>query len=188
MRIAAPQEVVHWEAAAVAVTAAARAAEVAGININVAVVDAGGNLAAFRRNAHRRNRRVRRVRAAGRSLCPGGARSNRPVVARLRPRQDYRLILQPARMPKAAEPIAERFDREVRSDGASLGWFDVSKYSRLRAAGSPHYLCSPFIFIITSTRRGTKRSPYPKLSAITSSWCVVSARKDAIGMSSVIFV
>ena len=49
MRIAAPQEVVHWEAAAAAAVAAVRAAEAAGININVAVVDAGGNLAAFLR-------------------------------------------------------------------------------------------------------------------------------------------
>ena len=49
MRIAAPQEVVHWEAAAAATAAAARAAEAAGISINVAMVDAGGNLAAFLR-------------------------------------------------------------------------------------------------------------------------------------------
>jgi uncharacterized protein GlcG (DUF336 family) len=47
MRISAPQHVVHWEAAVAATSAAARAAEAAGIRINVAVVDAGGNLAAF---------------------------------------------------------------------------------------------------------------------------------------------
>jgi uncharacterized protein GlcG (DUF336 family) len=47
MRIAAAQDVVHWEAAAAAVAAAARWAEEAGIKVNVAVVDAGGNLAAF---------------------------------------------------------------------------------------------------------------------------------------------
>jgi len=47
MKLAAPQEVVHWEAAAAAVAAAARWAEEAGIKVNVAVVDAAGNLAAF---------------------------------------------------------------------------------------------------------------------------------------------
>jgi uncharacterized protein GlcG (DUF336 family) len=49
MRIAAAQDVVHWEAAAAAVAAAARWAEEAGIKVNVAVVDVGGNLAAFLR-------------------------------------------------------------------------------------------------------------------------------------------
>lgn len=49
MKITAAQDVVHWEAAAAAVTAAARWADEAGINVNIAVVDAGGNLAAFLR-------------------------------------------------------------------------------------------------------------------------------------------
>jgi uncharacterized protein GlcG (DUF336 family) len=49
MKIAAAQDVVHWEAAAAAVAAAARWAEEAGIKVNVAVVDAGGNLAGFLR-------------------------------------------------------------------------------------------------------------------------------------------
>jgi uncharacterized protein GlcG (DUF336 family) len=49
MKIAAAQDVVHWEAAAAAVAAAARWSEEAGIKVNVAVVDAGGNLAAFLR-------------------------------------------------------------------------------------------------------------------------------------------
>ena len=49
MKIEAPQNVVHWEAAAAAVTAAVRWAEDAGARVNVAVVDAGGNLAAFLR-------------------------------------------------------------------------------------------------------------------------------------------
>ena len=49
MKLASRQDVVHWEAAAAAVTAAVREAEAAGIRINVAVVDAGGNLAAFLR-------------------------------------------------------------------------------------------------------------------------------------------
>ena len=40
---------VHWEAAAAAVAAAARSAEDAGIRVNIAVIDAGGNLAAFLR-------------------------------------------------------------------------------------------------------------------------------------------
>ena len=43
------QEVVHWEAAHAAVLAAVRFADAAGIKVNVAVVDAGGNLAAFLR-------------------------------------------------------------------------------------------------------------------------------------------
>src|SRR5438105_890849 len=49
MKIAASQDVVHWEAAAAAVTAAVRCAEDANLKINVAVVDSGGNLAAFLR-------------------------------------------------------------------------------------------------------------------------------------------
>ena len=49
MQISAPQDVVHWEAAAAAVAAAARSAEDAGIRVNIAVIDAGGNLAAFLR-------------------------------------------------------------------------------------------------------------------------------------------
>jgi uncharacterized protein GlcG (DUF336 family) len=40
---------VHWEAAATAVAAAVRWAEEAGTRVNVAVVDSGGNLAAFLR-------------------------------------------------------------------------------------------------------------------------------------------
>lgn len=49
MKIAVAQEVVHWEAAAAAAAASARWAEKAGIKVNIAVVDAGGNLAAFLR-------------------------------------------------------------------------------------------------------------------------------------------
>ena len=49
MKISISQDVVHWEAAAAAVSAAARWAEEAGIKVNVAVVDAGGNLVAFLR-------------------------------------------------------------------------------------------------------------------------------------------
>ncbi len=49
MKISAAQDVVHWEAAAAAVAAVAHGAEEAGIRVNVAVVDAGGNLAAFLR-------------------------------------------------------------------------------------------------------------------------------------------
>jgi uncharacterized protein GlcG (DUF336 family) len=49
MKIASAQDVVHWEAAAAAVAAAVRSAEAAGTKVNVAVVDAGGNLAAFLR-------------------------------------------------------------------------------------------------------------------------------------------
>jgi uncharacterized protein GlcG (DUF336 family) len=49
MKIASAQDVVHWEAAAAAVTAAVRWAEEGGTKVNVAVVDAGGNLAAFLR-------------------------------------------------------------------------------------------------------------------------------------------
>lgn len=49
MKLCAAQDVVHWEAAAAAAAAAVRRAEETGIRINVAVVDAGGNLAAFLR-------------------------------------------------------------------------------------------------------------------------------------------
>jgi uncharacterized protein GlcG (DUF336 family) len=49
MKITAPADVVHWEAAAAAVQAAAHWADEAGIKVNIAVVDAGGNLAAFLR-------------------------------------------------------------------------------------------------------------------------------------------
>lgn len=49
MRTAAARPVVHWEAAHEAVRGAVEWAEEAGIAINVAVVDAGGNLAAFLR-------------------------------------------------------------------------------------------------------------------------------------------
>ena len=49
MKIASEQNVVHWEAAAAAVAAAVRWAEEAGTRVNVAVVDSGGNLAAFLR-------------------------------------------------------------------------------------------------------------------------------------------
>ena len=49
MQIDAPQPVVHWEAAAAAVEAAAHWAASSGIDVNIAVVDAGGNLAAFLR-------------------------------------------------------------------------------------------------------------------------------------------
>ncbi len=49
MKLAVAQDVVHWEAAAAAVAAAARWADEAGIKVNIAVVDSGGNLAAFLR-------------------------------------------------------------------------------------------------------------------------------------------
>ena len=49
MKLAAAQEVVHWEAAAAAVAAAARWADEAGIKVNIAVVDSGGNLVSFLR-------------------------------------------------------------------------------------------------------------------------------------------
>ena len=49
MKIAVAQDVVHWEAASTAVAAAARWADEAGIKVNIAVVDSGGNLAAFLR-------------------------------------------------------------------------------------------------------------------------------------------
>ena len=49
MKIAATQDVVDWGAASAAVAAAARWADQAGVRVNIAVVDAGGNLAAFLR-------------------------------------------------------------------------------------------------------------------------------------------
>lgn len=49
MRIAVEQPVIDWDAAATAVRAAAHYAEQLGLRVNVAVVDAGGNLAAFLR-------------------------------------------------------------------------------------------------------------------------------------------
>jgi uncharacterized protein GlcG (DUF336 family) len=49
MKVTAAQDVVHWEAAAAAAAAAVRRAEETGTKVNVAVVDAGGNLAAFLR-------------------------------------------------------------------------------------------------------------------------------------------
>ncbi len=49
MKLAVSQDVVHWEAAAAAAAAAARWADEAGIKVNIAVVDSGGNLAAFLR-------------------------------------------------------------------------------------------------------------------------------------------
>ena len=49
MQIAHSQSVIDWEAAAVAVREAAAHAQTMGIRINVAVVDAGGTLAAFLR-------------------------------------------------------------------------------------------------------------------------------------------
>lgn len=49
MRISSAHDVVHWEAAAAAIQAAARRAEEVGVKVNIAVVDAGGNLAGFLR-------------------------------------------------------------------------------------------------------------------------------------------
>lgn len=49
MRAAARQSVVHWEAAQAAVLGAVRKADELGIRVNAAVVDSGGNLAAFLR-------------------------------------------------------------------------------------------------------------------------------------------
>ena len=49
MKISSAQDVVHWEAAAGAAAGAVRWAEGDGAKVNVAVVDAGGNLAAFLR-------------------------------------------------------------------------------------------------------------------------------------------
>ena len=49
MQVAADQPVVHWEAAAAATAAAARWATENGIRVNIAIVDSGGNLAAFLR-------------------------------------------------------------------------------------------------------------------------------------------
>ena len=48
-RLSEPQSVVHWEAASKAVQAAAEHAAGLGIKVNIAVCDAGGNLAAFLR-------------------------------------------------------------------------------------------------------------------------------------------
>ena len=49
MQVAVPQSVIGWDAANTAVRAAVQHANSLGIVINVAVVDAGGNLAAFLR-------------------------------------------------------------------------------------------------------------------------------------------
>jgi uncharacterized protein GlcG (DUF336 family) len=49
MRTAVKQSTIHWEAAAAAALAAVRQAETMGARVNVAVVDSGGNLAAFLR-------------------------------------------------------------------------------------------------------------------------------------------
>jgi uncharacterized protein GlcG (DUF336 family) len=49
MKTSTAQDVVHWEAAAAAIQAAARKAEEMGVKVNVAVVDPGGNLAGFLR-------------------------------------------------------------------------------------------------------------------------------------------
>jgi uncharacterized protein GlcG (DUF336 family) len=49
MQLAVAQDVVHWEAAAAAAAASARWAAEAGIKVNIAVVDSGGNLSAFLR-------------------------------------------------------------------------------------------------------------------------------------------
>jgi len=49
MKKAVTQAVIDWEAAMAAASAAAHWAQEAGIRVNVAVVDAGGNLAAFLR-------------------------------------------------------------------------------------------------------------------------------------------
>ena len=49
MQVAVAQDVVHWQAATAAVVAAATWAEEAGLKVNVAVVDVGGNLAGFLR-------------------------------------------------------------------------------------------------------------------------------------------
>ena len=49
MKVSVSQAVINWDAANTAVRAAAQHADSLGIVINVAVVDAGGNLAAFLR-------------------------------------------------------------------------------------------------------------------------------------------
>ena len=49
MKLAVEQSVVHWEAAAAAVAASARWAAENGAKVNIAIVDSGGNLAAFLR-------------------------------------------------------------------------------------------------------------------------------------------
>ena len=48
-RLSEPQHVIHWEAASKAVQAAAEHAAGLGLKVNIAVCDAGGNLAAFLR-------------------------------------------------------------------------------------------------------------------------------------------
>ncbi len=47
MQLSVPQPVIGWEAASTAARAAAAHAESLGLRVNVAVTDAGGNLAAF---------------------------------------------------------------------------------------------------------------------------------------------
>lgn len=47
MKTSVPQHVIHWEAAALAATAAIQAAEQLGARVNVAVVNSSGNLVAF---------------------------------------------------------------------------------------------------------------------------------------------
>lgn len=49
MQVAVAQSVIGWEAAATAVRAAAQHVQSLGICVNIAVVDSGGNLAAFLR-------------------------------------------------------------------------------------------------------------------------------------------
>ncbi|MET0025691.1 MAG: heme-binding protein [Sedimenticola sp.] len=49
MQVSVTQQMIHWQAAQAAVVAAVEKAETLGIAINVAVVDSGGNLAAFLR-------------------------------------------------------------------------------------------------------------------------------------------
>jgi len=52
MKIFEKSHIIHWQAASAAVMAAVVKAEELGIAINVAVVDSGGNLAAFLRMPH----------------------------------------------------------------------------------------------------------------------------------------
>jgi uncharacterized protein GlcG (DUF336 family) len=66
MKIASEQNVVHWEAAATAVAAAVRHAEKLKIKVNVAVVDAGGNLAAV---PNRQKFRLLTSTSCGKSNC-----------------------------------------------------------------------------------------------------------------------
>ena len=49
MKLSVSKEVIHWQAAQIAVVAAVEHAEKLSISINVAVVDAGGSLTAFLR-------------------------------------------------------------------------------------------------------------------------------------------